>query len=99
MKKLLAFLLPVMVAACTKSPSGANRETTGPAPSDRLPVTVNATNNFKGLNWADPADNFKDGLVVVSGLASTDSYATVQSKSDPILTAFQNRGANTVRLP
>lgn len=99
MKKLLVFLLPVMVAACTKSPSGVNSENTEPDPSGGLPVTVNATNGFKGLNWADPADNFKDGLVVVSGLTSTDSYATVQSKSDPILTAFQNRGANTVRLP
>lgn len=99
MKKLLACLLPVLVAACTKSPSGTSREEQEPALSNRLPVTVNATNNFKGLNWADPADNFKDGLVVVSGLAATDSYATVQSKSGPILTAFQNRGANTVRLP
>jgi hypothetical protein len=99
MKKLLACLLPVMVAACTKMPSGATGEDQEPALSNRSPVTVNATNNFKGLNWADPADNFKDGLVVVSGLASTDNYATVQSKSGPILTAFQNRGANTVRLP
>jgi endoglucanase len=99
MKKLLACLLPVLVAACTKSPSGTNPSAQEPALSNRSPVTVNATNNFKGLNWADPADNFKDGLVIVSGLASTDSYATVQSKSGPILTAFQNRGANTVRLP
>lgn len=99
MKKLLIFLLPVMVAACTKSPSGTEAESADPTAANRLPVTVNATNNFKGLNWADPDDNFKDGLVVVSGLASTDSYATVQTKADPILTAFQNRGANTVRLP
>ena len=99
MKKRLIFLLPVLAAACTKSPSGAGAETTDPTVADRLPVTVNATGNFKGLNWADPADNFKDGLVVVSGLASTDSYAAVQTKAGPILTAFQNRGANTVRLP
>ncbi|OQP57344.1 RICIN domain-containing protein [Niastella populi] len=95
MKKLFICLLPVMVAACSKTPV---REET-PAPDNRLPVTVNATNNFKGVNWADPADNFKDDLVIVSGLSASDSYAGVQTKSGPVLTAFQNRGANTVRLP
>src|SRR5688572_29491109 len=99
MKKIFICLLPVLAAACSKTHVGENREQEASTLSNRSPVTVNATNNFKGVNWADPADNFKDGLVIVSGLASTDNYATVQSKSGPILTAFQNRGANTVRLP
>ena len=79
MKKMLIFLLPVLVAACTKTPVGENREEQASTPSNRLPVTVNATNNFKGVNWADPDDNFKDGLVIVSGLSSTDNYAAVLS--------------------
>src|ERR1044072_6570681 len=95
MKKLFIFLLPAMVAACTKSPSGTGAETAGGAITNRLPVTVNATNNFKGLNWADPADNFKDGLVVVSGLASTDTYASVKQKQ----TLFLRRSKTGAPIP
>jgi hypothetical protein len=99
MKKWIASLGLVLAIACTKTQTDKNNQTQEPPANDRLPAAVNATNNFKGVNWADPADNFKDGLVIVSGLASIDNYATVQSKSDNILTAFQQRGANTVRLP
>ncbi|THU30773.1 hypothetical protein FAM09_29680 [Niastella caeni] len=97
MKKLLSFLLLAAFISCSKKQADAI-ETPDPVPEDTS-VTLDATNNFKGLNWADPDDNFEDGWVVVSGLASTDNYATVQSKANNILTAFQSRGANTVRLP
>jgi hypothetical protein len=62
-------------------------------------AAVEATSGFKGLNWADPNDNFSSGNVVPSGLSATDGYASTQSKANNILTAFQNQGANTVRLP
>ncbi|MGI5158497.1 ricin-type beta-trefoil lectin domain protein [Microbispora sp. CA-102843] len=58
------------------------------------------TSQFKGVNWADPRDNYADDPVVPSGLSASDSYATVKAKADAILTGFQNNlGANTVRLP
>jgi len=97
MKKLLPCLLIICMVACTKKQTEPMNETQDDP--NTTAVTVNATNNFKGVNWADPADNFKDDLVVISGLSADDSYATVQSKAGNILTGFQNRGANTVRLP
>jgi endoglucanase len=59
-----------------------------------------ATNGFRGVNWADERDNFVDGVLVLGGLTTSDSYATTQAKADRILSGFQtNLGANTVRLP
>lgn len=79
----------------TDSPAGGGGATTDP-----IVKTSNAgTSGFKGLNWADPNDNFASGNVVPSGLSASDSYATTQSKANNILAAFQQQGANTVRLP
>src|SRR4029079_5403488 len=59
-----------------------------------------ATNNFRGVNWADERDNFVDGVLVLGGLSTSDSYATTQAKANGILSGFQNNlGANTVRMP
>jgi hypothetical protein len=59
-----------------------------------------ATSDFRGVNWADERDNFVDGVLVLGGLSTSDSYATTQAKADRILSGFQaNLGANTVRLP
>jgi hypothetical protein len=59
-----------------------------------------ATNSFRGVNWADARDNYVDGWVIPSGLTASDSYSTVKTKADGILTGFQNLlGANTLRLP
>ena len=59
-----------------------------------------ATNSFRGVNWADARDNYVDGWVIPTGLTASDSYATVRSKADGILSGFQSLvGANTVRLP
>jgi hypothetical protein len=58
-----------------------------------------STSGYRGLNWADPNDNFSTGNVVPTGLTSTDSYATTQSKANTILAAFQTQGANTIRIP
>ncbi|MBV1856436.1 RICIN domain-containing protein [Catellatospora tritici] len=59
-----------------------------------------ATNDFKGVNWADQRDNFVDDVLVLGGLSTSDSYATTQAKANAVLSGFQNNlGANTVRLP
>jgi hypothetical protein len=58
-----------------------------------------ATNQFVGVNWADPNDNFGTGNLVPVGLTATDDYSTTYAKATPILKGFQSLGANTVRLP
>ena len=57
-----------------------------------------ATNQFHGVNWADPNDNFITGPNIPVGLSTADNYATTYAKSTAILTGFKNLGANTVRL-
>ncbi|MEW9551935.1 RICIN domain-containing protein [Nonomuraea sp. NPDC050783] len=58
------------------------------------------TNQFRGVNWAVPGDNFVRGPLVLDGLAASDSYATVRTKADAVYNGFADRlGANTVRLP
>ena len=59
-----------------------------------------ATNQFKGVNWADTRDNYNSGWVIPDGLAASDSYSQVYSIASNYIKAFQsNLGANTVRLP
>jgi hypothetical protein len=59
-----------------------------------------ATNQFKGVNWADTRDNYNSGWVIPDGLAASDTYSQVYSTADNYIKAFQsNLGANTVRLP
>ncbi len=67
--------------------------------TDATAAAAASTSGFKGLNWADPNDNFSSGNVVPSGLGSSDSYASTQSKANTILAAFQQQGANTIRIP
>jgi endoglucanase len=96
MKKLLFCLLMALAwQACKKENTDSTPVTTT---SDTTVATI-AASNIKGLNWADPDDNFEDGWVVISGLNSTDNYATVRSKAGNIINGFQQRGANTIRLP
>ncbi|MEO3406309.1 RICIN domain-containing protein [Mucilaginibacter sp. CAU 1740] len=104
--KNLSFLLVAiccLMAGCKKD----NVVTKQPATTDEPKpgtdiVTTDSTpaSALKGVNWAADGDNFSDGILVLSGLASTDSYATVSSKADAVLTGIQtNTGANTLRLP
>ncbi|MDX2972340.1 ricin-type beta-trefoil lectin domain protein [Kribbella solani] len=61
---------------------------------------VAATNQFAGVNWADPRDNYADDPVVPSGLSTSDSYNTTYAKADAIIREFHtDLAANTVRLP
>ncbi|MFE9206363.1 ricin-type beta-trefoil lectin domain protein [Micromonospora sp. NPDC007230] len=58
------------------------------------------TSQFKGVNWADPRDNYAEDPIVLSGVSATDDYATTYTKATSIIGAFEtNLGANTVRLP
>jgi hypothetical protein len=57
-----------------------------------------STNQFHGVNWADPNDNFITGPNIPVGLSTSDNYATTYTKSTAILQGFQSLGANTVRV-
>ena len=92
----ILFLFSCQKTAIDPSAISSRIATTGASSA----VTANASSaGFKGLNWADPNDNFSTGNVVPSGLSSSDSYATTQSKTNNILAAFQQQGANTIRIP
>ncbi|CAL9424909.1 hypothetical protein SUDANB95_01920 [Actinosynnema sp. ALI-1.44] len=59
-----------------------------------------STSQFKGVNWADPRDNFVNGVLHVSGLGSTDTYATAAAVADQVVGGlYAITGANTVRMP
>ncbi|MGC9538349.1 glycoside hydrolase family 5 protein [Streptomyces sp. UG1] len=63
------------------------------------PTAVPPVSDFRGVNWADPRDNFAHDEVVPSGLSTSDGYATTYAKSEAIIAGFAELGANTVRLP
>ena len=59
-----------------------------------------STNRFRGVNWADPRDNFQSGVVYLSGLSSTDTYASAYAVADAVVGEFVAKlGTNGVRLP
>ena len=64
-------------------------------------VAIQGPQTFHCVNWADPRDNFVNGLLALSGLSSSsDTYATVQTKAGDILSEFQTKlKANAVRIP
>jgi hypothetical protein len=70
-----------------------------------LPTTASAgrpagTNDFRGVNWADPRDNYASDEVVPSGLSTDDSYATTYRKASGIVREFRHElKANTIRMP
>jgi hypothetical protein len=74
---------------------------TAPALADEPnPAKGPGTSEFKGVNWADPRDNYASDPVVPTGLSTSDSYDQVFATSQKILAGFsQNLGSNTVRLP
>jgi hypothetical protein len=72
-----------------------------PLPALAAPSTgPTGTSEFRGVNWADPRDNYADDEVVPSGLSIDDYYRTTYAKASDIVLEFrQEVGANTVRLP
>jgi ricin-type beta-trefoil lectin protein/cellulase (glycosyl hydrolase family 5) len=58
------------------------------------------TREFRGVNWADPRDNYAADQVVPSGLSVQDDYRTTYRKASGIVREFRRElRANTVRLP
>lgn len=66
-----------------------------------LAVSAHAsTNQFRGVNWADPRDNFQPGVLYLSGLSSTDTYASASTVAERVIGQFVSKiGTNSVRLP
>jgi len=59
-----------------------------------------STNQFHGVNWADSRDNFQSGVLYVSGLSSSDTYASALATGNAIMSQFMSKlGANAVRMP
>ncbi|MGW9113288.1 ricin-type beta-trefoil lectin domain protein [Microbacterium sp. NPDC055683] len=76
--------------------SGGLAASAGAAPS-RGP---SGTSEFRGVNWADPRDNYADDAVVPSGLSVDDGYRATYDKASDIVAEFRSElRANTVRLP
>ncbi|XVV00674.1 RICIN domain-containing protein [Actinosynnema sp. CA-248983] len=59
-----------------------------------------STAQFKGVNWADPRDNFVNGVLYLSGLSATDTYASATVVANQVVgQMYSITGANTVRMP
>lgn len=68
--------------------------------SAAAPGGPHSTSEFRGVNWADPRDNYAEDEVVPSGLSTSDDYAATFQKSSRIIQEFRHEvRANTVRLP
>jgi hypothetical protein len=64
------------------------------------PSASAATNQFRGVNWADPGDNFQSGVLYISGLSSSDTYDSALAVGNAVMSQFISKlGANAVRLP
>jgi hypothetical protein len=59
-----------------------------------------STSQFKGVNWADPRDNFVNGVLYPSGLSSSDTYSSAVTVANQVVgQLYSITGANTVRIP
>ncbi|WP_184543245.1 RICIN domain-containing protein [Mucilaginibacter sp. FT3.2] len=105
MKKNRILLLVVccLAAGCKKGgivTKQATTQTEAQTGNTNIKLDSTPASALKGVNWAADGDNFSDSILVLSGLSSTDSYATVSAKADAVLSGIQtNTGANTVRIP
>lgn len=66
-----------------------------------VPMQAQAsTSQFRGVNWADQRDNFVNGVLYVSGLSASDTYASAATVADRVVgQMYAMTGANTVRMP
>ncbi|WP_206791287.1 ricin-type beta-trefoil lectin domain protein [Amycolatopsis sp. MtRt-6] len=59
-----------------------------------------STAGFKGVNWADTRDNFVNGVLYVSGLGASDTYASAATAANQVIgQLYSITGADTVRMP
>lgn len=59
-----------------------------------------STSQFKGVNWADARDNYVNGVLHVSGLSASDTYASATTVANQVVgQLYSITGANTVRMP
>lgn len=59
-----------------------------------------ATNEFRGVNWADPRDNFVSDKLVLTGMSKSDTYESASVVADRVIGQFQELlGTNSVRIP
>lgn len=96
---LLVLLAGLFITSCKKD---AIQKTSSQKAASNGTKTIDSTpaSALKGVNWACTGDNFSDTVLVLSGLTSADSYATVAAKTNAVVTALQtNTGANTIRIP
>jgi hypothetical protein len=71
-----------------------------PALASSPSATGGDTSAFRGVNWADPRDNYAADEVVPSGLSKDDDYATTYQRASRTTSEFRRElRANTVRLP
>ena len=92
------FMVSCKKDAVQKSSTTTVTQDTASTAKGTLPFVP--ADSLRGVNWACDGDNFSDGVLVLSGLTSTDTYATVTTKAQAILSSLQtNTGANTVRIP
>ena len=88
----------LLIISCSKKTDKSITVPDNPVVPAADTVTT-STINFKGINWADPRDNFADDWLILSGLSVSDNETAINEKAEKILTAFQANGINTVRLP
>lgn len=88
------------IAAAGMTSTGGVKATGGNAAAGGS-VAIAGAPSFHCVNWADPRDNFVNGLLALSGLSSnSDTYATVQTKAGAILSEFQAKlNADAIRIP
>ncbi len=95
-----AALAATAIAAAITIQAEASPTATPAAPAAAHAGGPAGTNDFRGVNWADPRDNYADDEVVPSGLSTTDDYGTTYRKTTGIVGEFRNElKANTIRLP
>ncbi|WP_433019863.1 ricin-type beta-trefoil lectin domain protein [Kribbella sp. CA-294648] len=83
-------IAPPATATTTATTDATASATNGPA----------STREFRGVNWADPRDNYASDEVVPSGLSTADGYAATYRKATGIVGEFRKElKANTIRLP
>src|SRR4051812_2222253 len=71
----------IAAAACAALPAAASARPSATATAAAARGLQADTSAFRGVNWADPRDNYAADAVVPSGLSAQDDYATTYRKA------------------